>query len=106
MTITFPMTDLLVTPNVRMKLALGPGVSDLSSAVLCTQAKDLLFRLSQRSFFPKVAILYLLRVEMLVKRLMAHWFSACDLLGAQLQLQQRTCLFLYQGYHRVHIATL
>ncbi len=68
------MTDLLETKNLRMKLALGPGVRDLPLVVLCIQEKDLLFHLSQSSFFPKVAILCLLREEMLLKRFMAQCF--------------------------------
>ncbi len=48
----------------------------------------------------------LIGVHMLVKRLVAHWQTACDLLGAPLQSQQRTGLFLHQGCYRVRIAPL
>ena len=43
---------------------------------------------------------------MLVKRLVVHWQTACDLLGAPPQSQQGTGLFFHSEYRRVRIATL
>ena len=99
------MTDLLATLNVRRALAQGPAVGDLPSAV-SPNGVALSLLLLAAQVFPQGAALGLISVHMLVKRLVAHWQTACDLLGAPLQSQQRTGLFLYPGCHRIRIATL
>ena len=103
--VAFPMTDLLATLSVRRALAQGPAVGDLPSAVAPTGVALSLLLLAAQ-VFPQVATLGLICVHVLVKRLVAHWQTASDLLGAPLQSQQGTGLFFHPRRHRVRITTL
>ena len=78
------MTDLLTALNVRRALAERPAVGALPSAVSPTGvALSLLLPAAQ--VFRPVAALGLICVHVLVKRLVAHWQTASNLLGAPLQ---------------------
>ena len=94
--VAFPMTYLLATLNARQALAQGPTVWDLPSAVSPTGVALSLLLLAAQ-VFPQVAVLGLVCVHLLAKRLVARWQTSSDLLGAPLQSQQGTACSLTQG---------
>ena len=81
------MTDLLATFNVRQALAQRSAVGDLSAAIPTTGVALSLWLLTTQ-VLPQRAATRLVRVNMQVKRFMAHWQFAGDLPRAPLQPQK------------------
>jgi hypothetical protein len=94
--VTFPMTNLLTTFNVRRALAQRSTVGDLPPAVSTTGVALSLLLLATQ-VLPQGAAMHLVFVNMHVQRFMAHWQLARDLLWAPLQPQQRTGLLFHPG---------
>ena len=100
---TFPMTNLLTTLNLRWALAQRPAVGDLSPAVSTTGVALSLLLLATQ-VLPQGAVMRLVCINMQVKRFMAHWQLAGDLLWAPLQSQERTGFLFHPGRKGVGVA--
>ena len=103
--VAFPMTNLLATFKASRALAQRSAVKDLPPAVSSTGVAFSLLLLAAQ-VFPQGAALGLVGVNVLVKRLVAHRQTACDLLGAPLQAQQCTGLLFHPGRYRAGVTTL
>ena len=88
------MTHLASIFNMQGPIAQRPSVGDLPPSISPTRVTlSLLLQAAQT--LPKNSALSLVRINMLVKRLMADGQSCCNLLRTPLQLQQRTGFFPY-----------
>ena len=94
--VAFLMTYLQWLANVRRAFAQRPAVGDLSPAVSTTGVALSLLLLAPQAL-PQGAAMLLVCISMQVKRFMAHWQLAGDLLWAPFQPQQRTGLLFTQG---------
>ena len=96
--VAFPVAHLLSSFDMRRPITQGASVRDLAPSVP-TARVALSFLLLAAKVLPQRAASSLVRVNMLVKRLMADWQLACNLLRAPLQAQQICGLLAHPGGH-------
>ena len=96
------MTHLQALVNVRWALAQGSAVGDLSAAIPTTGVALSLLLLTTQ-VLPQRAATRLVCVNMQVKRFMAQWQFAGDLLGTPLQPQKLAGLLFHPGRKRAGV---
>jgi len=94
--VAFPMTNLQGLVNVRLALAQRSAVGDLFASIPTTGVELSLLLLTTQ-ILPQRAATGLVRVNIQVKRFMAHWQLAGDLPGIPLQPQKLASLTFTQG---------
>ena len=96
--VAFPMAHLLSSFDMRRPITQGASVRDLAPSVPTARVALSLLLLAAK-VLPQRAASSLVRINMLVKRLMADWQLACNLLRAPLQLKQAGGLLSHPGRH-------
>ena len=103
--VTLPMTNLLPSFNMQGPIAQRPSVGDLSTPISPARVALSLLLLAVQAL-PKSAVLRFIRVNMLLKRLVADGQLRGDLLRAPLQTQQSKGFFPYPRLNGWGIATV
>ena len=96
--VAFPVAHLLSSFDMRRPITQGASVRDLAPSVPTARVALSLLLLAAK-VLPQRAASSLVRVNMLVKRLMADWQLACNLLRAPLQFKQAGGLLSHPGQH-------
>lgn len=103
--VAFPMAHLLSSFDMRRPIPQGAPVRDLAPSVLpAGVALSLLLLAAQ--VLPQLAASGLVGINMLVKRLMADWQLASNLLRTPLQAQQMSGLLAHPGGHSRSVSAL
>ena len=103
--VAFPMAHLLSSFDMRRPITQGAPVRDLAPSVPpAGVALSLLLLTAQ--VLPQLAAFGLVGINMLVKRLMADWQLASNLLRTPLQAQQMSGLLAHPCGHRSRVSAL
>jgi hypothetical protein len=102
--VRLPVTHLLSKLNVNGPIAQGASVH-LTPFSLKARLALSLFILAA-IVFPQRAALSVVRINMLVKRFITSWQFACNLIRAQVQLNQVAGLLRHPGWHGRSIPAL
>lgn len=103
--VAFPMAHLLSSFDMRRPITQGAPVRDLAPSVP-PAGVELSLLLVAAQVLPQLAASGLVGINMLVKRLMADWQLASNLLRTPLQAQQMSGLLVHPGGHSRSVCAL